>query len=437
MPADTSRQTVISQLLQASGPRPDLQAEIEKYRRNVTIIFTDIKGSTSYFEKYGDAAGLMMVNECTGMQSRIVEQFGGKVIKTIGDAVMARYDDCEGAVLSAVEMQRALEKSNETRQDQDKVFIRIGLNYGLGIVKSDDVFGDVVNVASRVESAAAPEQILISDTIQQQIAASTKVKTRFLGKFAFKGKGEERDVFEVIWNPKLAAQPAAAHTIVRASSKVGLVPTYKLEHIQPDGSIGDAHKMEGHQLVVGRTKGDLRFPDDERLAAEHARFFIERGQLYVEDLSKGKEVYVRLVGTYCLQDGDVVRMGNHTFEFNSRADALSAGAETGASIVELAGILNGAVAEFTLISGAAADENVRYPLIDERITWGRRKGTYIFPEDPFMSRSHAVVYHRGEDVYMEDLGSRNGTYVKVRGKAPLPNGASVMVGNQLFRVGFD
>jgi len=48
-----------------------------------------------------------------------------------------------------------------------------------------------------------------------------------------------------------------------------------------------------------------------------------------------------------------------------------------------------------------------------------------------------VVYHRGEDVYLEDLGSRNGTYVKVRGKAPLPNGASVMLGSQLFRVGFD
>ena len=174
---DAARKTIISQLLQATGPKPDVQAEIEKYRRNVAIIFTDIKGSTAYFEKYGDAAGLMMVNECTGMQSRIVEYFEGKVIKTIGDAVMARFDDCEKAVLAAVEMQRQIERGNETRQDADKVYIRIGLNYGLGIVKSDDVFGDVVNVASRVESAAAPEQILISDALQQQISGSSKVKT--------------------------------------------------------------------------------------------------------------------------------------------------------------------------------------------------------------------------------------------------------------------
>ena len=434
---DAARKTIISQLLQATGPKPDVQAEIEKYRRNVAIIFTDIKGSTAYFEKYGDAAGLMMVNECTGMQSRIVEYFEGKVIKTIGDAVMARFDDCEKAVLAAVEMQRQIERGNETRQDADKVYIRIGLNYGLGIVKSDDVFGDVVNVASRVESAAAPEQILISDALQQQISGSSKVKTRFLGKFAFKGKGEERDVFEVIWNPKLAAQPAAAHTIIRASSKLGLVPAYKLEHIQPDGSIGDSYKLLNHQLVVRRTKGDLRYTADERLAPEHARFFTEKGQLFVEDISGGKEVYIRLIGTYCLLDGDIVRMGNHTFEFHTRAESLTVAAATGASLVELAGVLNGAAAEFTLISGAAADENVRYPLIDERVTWGRKKGTYIFPEDPFMSRTHAVVYHRGEDVYLEDLGSRNGTYVKVRGKAPLPNGASVMLGSQLFRVGFD
>ena len=58
---DAARKTIISQLLQATGPKPDVQAEIEKYRRNVAIIFTDIKGSTAYFEKYGDAAGLMMV----------------------------------------------------------------------------------------------------------------------------------------------------------------------------------------------------------------------------------------------------------------------------------------------------------------------------------------------------------------------------------------
>src|SRR6185437_7900926 len=77
--------------------------------------------------------------------------------------------------------------------------IRIGINFGLGFVKSNDVFGDVVNVASRVEAAATPDQILISDTLQQAIAANDRFHLRLAGRFSLKGKSEERNLFEVSW----------------------------------------------------------------------------------------------------------------------------------------------------------------------------------------------------------------------------------------------
>jgi pSer/pThr/pTyr-binding forkhead associated (FHA) protein len=51
-----------------------------------------------------------------------------------------------------------------------------------------------------------------------------------------------------------------------------------------------------------------------------------------------------------------------------------------------------------------------------------------------MSRAHCKIYHRGEDFFVEDLGSRNGTFIKVRGKAPVPNGATVLVGSQVFKL---
>ena len=74
------------------------------------------------------------------------------------------------------------------------------------------------------------------------------------------------------------------------------------------------------------------------------------------------------------------------------------------------------------------------PLNEEEVSFGRSRGTYIFPEDPFMSRAHCKIYHRGEDFYLEDVGSRNGTFVKVRSKTPVPTGATVLVGSQVFRI---
>src|SRR5216117_3235430 len=159
----------VTQIMQSSKGQSELLAELEKFRRTITVMFTDIKGSTAYFEKYGDVAGMMMVHQCNDMLRQIVERHSGRVVKTIGDAIMATFEDVAESVHASIEMQKALIDFNAPKPEQDHVFIRIGLNYGSGIVKSNDVFGDVVNVASRVESVGAPEQIVISESVREQV----------------------------------------------------------------------------------------------------------------------------------------------------------------------------------------------------------------------------------------------------------------------------
>src|SRR5437879_1726009 len=148
----------VTKILNRPTGQLDRAAVLESLRRNITILFTDLKGSTNYFEKYGDAAGLLMVHRCNTMLAESVERHGGRVIKTIGDAVMAAFEEPAEAIASSIEMQEAITADNKDKIDSQRISIRIGINYGLGLVKSNDVFGDVVNVASRVESAAAPEQ---------------------------------------------------------------------------------------------------------------------------------------------------------------------------------------------------------------------------------------------------------------------------------------
>jgi class 3 adenylate cyclase len=429
-------QDSVTQIIQRSRGNAELLAELEKFRRTITVMFTDIKGSTAYFEKYGDVAGMMMVHQCNDVLRQIVERHAGRVVKTIGDAIMATFEDASESVQASIEMQQALIDFNAPKPEQDHVFIRIGLNYGSGIVKSNDVFGDVVNVASRVESAAMPEQIVISDSVNQQVAPTGKFKLLHLGRFALKGKEGDRDLFEVSWNEGQSARAVAVHTMVAGAKASMVLPKYKLQHIKKDGSVGSEHELKNGKLVVGKTEGDLKFANDPQLSAKHAQFLVERGQLLVQDIApEGRGVYVRLIATYTLHDGDVVMMGRRAFRFKAKPEAMSAAAAVGGTVIDLAKALKEPVAEFVgLKLDGTLDESVRFPMSEQEVTWGRTKGTYTFPEDGFMSRAHAKVYQRGEDFFLEDSGSRNGTFVKVRERSPVPVGAMVLLGGQLLKV---
>lgn len=429
-----SAQDSVTQIIAASRSNPELLAQLERFRRDVAVMFTDIKGSTSYFEKYGDIAGLMMVSECNEKLKQTVEEHGGRFIKTIGDAIMATFDDCEAAVSSAVDMQNAMGEINRARPPDAQISIRVGLNYGSGIVKSDDVFGDVVNVASRVESAAHPQQIVISASVQSRIASLERFKLRPLGRYSLRGKGGEFDLFEVLWNEALANRPAAGHTMVTVIGKaLPITSHFRLRHVRRDGSEGVEFELKGGKLTVGSGLADVRFAADPLLAPVHAEFFDDHGQLLVRDIS-GAGVFVRLMGTYTLQSGDVIRMGRQLLEFRAKPEALTAAAATGTAILELNRMLDEPVAEFVAVVPSGGGVAAKYPLLEEEVTWGRTRGTYQFSDDALISGTHARVYQRGEDYFLEDLGSRNGTFVKVHGSMPVPVGTTVQVGGQLLKV---
>ena len=88
--------------------RARLDLELERCKELVTVLFVDIVGSTRFYDEHSDVAGLVMVQKCLDLLIPLVEQHGGTVIKTIGDAILARFSDVEGAVRCAVAMQRKL-----------------------------------------------------------------------------------------------------------------------------------------------------------------------------------------------------------------------------------------------------------------------------------------------------------------------------------------
>jgi class 3 adenylate cyclase len=175
-----------------------LQETLENnYLKTITIMFTDLKDSTKYFENHGDIKGRLFIERHNKMLFPIIQNHNGVIIKTIGDSIMAKFDSEYLAVRASIEMQKTLDEYNQTATEQIK--IRIGIHTGKAIVENNDIFGDAVNVAARIEADTAPSRITISSTTLEQIKKFTDIKTRPLGMVKFKGKSDEIETYSVLW----------------------------------------------------------------------------------------------------------------------------------------------------------------------------------------------------------------------------------------------
>jgi class 3 adenylate cyclase len=179
---------------------------IRTSRRQVSILFTDIEYSTLLWDIRGDIEGRLMVDKHNRLLFPVIHEFRGRVLKTIGDAIMASFKTPEDALKAAVGIQQALQQA---RQEDEGFYlkVRIGIHTGMAIVEHNDVYGDVVNMASRIESEASGDEILLSE------AAASKLKDRgfFLveeGTFIFKGKRAPMKVYRCEWQlcPNLLGQ---------------------------------------------------------------------------------------------------------------------------------------------------------------------------------------------------------------------------------------
>jgi class 3 adenylate cyclase len=187
----------------------DWDRKIATFAKSVTLLFTDIVGSTEFFETAGDIAGRQMIQTHNDLLFPIIEDHGGKVIKTIGDAIMASFDDPGRAVQSCVRMQEALLSHNSQIQERERIRVRMGLHFGQAVMDERDLFGDMVNTAARVEAKANGEEILISGELKEQLSAAGAPLV-FLGSETVKGKKRKIDFYLVNWNNREEEQLLAS-----------------------------------------------------------------------------------------------------------------------------------------------------------------------------------------------------------------------------------
>ncbi|HQR30810.1 MAG TPA: FHA domain-containing protein, partial [Anaeromyxobacteraceae bacterium] len=201
-----------------------------------------------------------------------------------------------------------------------------------------------------------------------------------------------------------------------------------LVRVRHDGQPGATHPLDREVTICGRKEGDLLLPDDGSVSPRHAAFTVRDGRIRVEDLGSGSGTFLRLRAPRALTFGDEIRLGRQLLRLEPMPrPAAGAGASPWGSpdpgyrarLLQL--LEGGGIGEvFPLRAGANAI--------------GREAGEVAFPGDRYVSGRHARVDVGEAAVTLADLGSSNGTFVRVNGPTEIGVGDQVLLGMQLLRV---
>ena len=226
----------------------------------------------------------------------------------------------------------------------------------------------------------------------------------------------------------LAAAVAARPSVVAASQPGGP----RLVAVRRDGSDGESYPLPGEQVDIGRSEGDLHF-DDPHLAPRHARISLRAGQHLITPLETRNGIYRRISQPAELADGGLILVGKQVLRFEFLSDiekTLRPAVEHG--VVLFGTPVKAPWGRLRQLTSAGTSRDV-FHLIRSDLVLGREQGDIVFSDDEFMSRRHALLQFRDGRALLTDLGSSNGTFVRLTGQHALAPGEMIRLGDELLR----
>lgn len=208
----------------------------------------------------------------------------------------------------------------------------------------------------------------------------------------------------------------------------------ELTVIQPDGSEGARIPITSEGVVLGRNSDVPVLSSDPFLSPRHAEVNYQDGKLLLRDLDSVNGIFWRLREEVQLTDGDMIRLGQELLKFQL-FDQVQPLVQRP---VETDTALQGSPADdiwgrLSLIGGPNVETRA-FVLSGHESTIGREIGSVLFRDDGFVSGKHARIYRDGERVFLRDLGSSNGSYIRIREVRELISGDLILMGQQLFRI---
>jgi adenylate cyclase len=282
---------------------------MKKKPANLAVLFADITGSTRLYEKLGNARARECVGLCLDIMRKSALGCGGRVVQSIGDEVMCVFPTALAATLAAAEMQSLVEKQQPV--SGQRLQIHVGLQFGPVLDEGKYIFGDCVNVAARMVKLAKPSQIIAAGECVDALTEPMKEKIRVLDKLHVKGREQEVDVYEILW------QQSEELTYTYKPRKSPSPPQ------QPRVQLRLKHG--GKELILDRDRERISFGRestsdiviaDHTASREHARIERRRDKFVLVDVSSnGTFVTFRGVPEMAVKREEIVLHGRGSISF--------------------------------------------------------------------------------------------------------------------------
>jgi class 3 adenylate cyclase len=244
-------------------------------RDKTAVLFVDVSGSTGYFEQHGEVAGHAMLARCFGIVVPEIKRHGGRVIKALGDGLLAVFDRASDLVAAVRALHSAIEDANCTLAAAERVAVHCGGDFG-AVARDDggDVFGDVVNVAARLQALAGRDQTFVTGDLAAMLTPNEREQLRHLGSLPIHGREGEVETYDVLWG--------GGPTTVEISRD--LVTFHSSLHLEFQGHVLE-WPADRNRLTIGRDPDNDLVVGDAAVSHHHAEIVRRKGLFYLIDRS--------------------------------------------------------------------------------------------------------------------------------------------------------
>src|SRR6266566_3484893 len=225
-------------------------------RKLAAIMFTDMVGYSAHAQR-DDKVALELLEEHRRLLRQIFPRFNGTEIKTIGDAFLIEFNSALEAAQCAIEIQRTLAKRNHDVTAVRRIELKIGIHIGDVVHRGGDVYGDGVNIASRIEQLAGAGGICVSMDVERQIRNALEARFEKLAPTELKNISVAMDLFRIVlpWEQRAKTELKNAEKSVSGRS----FPVSRLAWIGAIVLAGVATAWWlAHQFLVGTSLRDVR-----------------------------------------------------------------------------------------------------------------------------------------------------------------------------------
>jgi class 3 adenylate cyclase len=287
----------------------ELSAALQRrFGRDLALCFTDVIGSTPYFQRFGDEAGRRLLQRNHDLVLAALAPRGGRIVDTAGDGVFSCYPSAERAAEGLIDLQERIARDNGSYERDHQLAVRAGLHWGRVLSDGEIVTGDAVNLCARVAGLAKGAEIRLTHHALRELPSGLRLRCRVAGIGELKGIAQDVETYTLEWRER-ARFPES----VRVVETGELIPLPVLDLIR-FGRLADKDGQPANEIVlrlgedrftkqISRWHFELRrLPDGFRLrpvsdqSTEVAGRLIRRG----EEARIGPGAKVRLSGVMTL-----------------------------------------------------------------------------------------------------------------------------------------